>query len=198
MTPDVDRPAERPDEGFASAPLPPRLPRFCWRCGNALDLGHLPEEDRPRHHCRNCGHIHYLNPTLVAAVIPEHDGRVLLLCRARAPRAGSWVFPGGFVEWGETAEAAAAREVLEEVGVPVTVDAPPLGLYSRLGPGVVVAVYRGRALDPRVTLGQEATDARWFAPDAIPWHDLAFDTTVEALRDWLRATGHPLPGTSAR
>jgi 8-oxo-dGTP diphosphatase len=42
---------------------------------------------------------------------------VLLIKRGRAPRQGEWSIPGGKVELGETLEAAALRELLEETGV---------------------------------------------------------------------------------
>ncbi len=49
------------------------------------------------------------------------EGRVLLVKRAHEPLAGTWSLPGGAVELGETARAAAAREVLEETGLVVEV-----------------------------------------------------------------------------
>lgn len=179
-------------EGFDS--LEPLLPpaNFCPACGGELVVRELPDEDRPRHVCTVCGRILYLNPKLVASVLPVWHGRVLLLRRAFEPRAGTWVFPGGFVEWGETAEEAAAREAEEEVGIRVRVGRL-LGLYSRLGPGVVIAVYEGVADGAGFALGREALEADWFTPEAIPWDDLAFDTTHEALRAWVGT----LPATRA-
>lgn len=170
-------------EGYHSDYIEPRGPAFCLACGGTMRLGDHPGETRPRHACAGCGRIHYLNPLLVAAVIPEHAGQVLLLRRARPPRADTWVFPGGFVEYGETAEEAALREATEEVGITVRLG-PVLGVYSRRGPGVIMVVYRGVTEHAAFTPGEEATEAAWFAPDAIPWDDLAFDTTAAALRDW--------------
>jgi len=45
---------------------------------------------------------------------------VLLIRRAKPPRAGEWSIPGGHQEWGETVRETAAREVLEETGVAVS------------------------------------------------------------------------------
>ena len=187
---------EQRTEGFAAHPAPPHTPRFCEACGGPL--AELPDEDRPRHMCTVCARIRYLNPVPVAAVLPVHEGRVLLLRRAIAPRAGTWVFPGGFVEWGETVEEAAVREAAEETGISVALG-PVLGVYSRPGPGVVVVVYEGRVANPHVAPGREALEVRWFAPHEIPWDELAFDTTVAALRDWharLATDAGPVPDGS--
>ena len=167
---------------------PPPEPHFCNQCGSALRLQHVAEEQRQRLVCQACGLIHYLNPRLVAAVIPERDGdegdrRALLMRRALEPRRGYWTPPGGFVELGESTEEAALRESEEEVGLPLEL-AGLLGVYSRPAAGVVVVVYRARALREEPRPGPEALEARWFAPEAIPWDDLAFESTVRALRDW--------------
>jgi len=172
-------------EGFHGNETAMVAPRFCPWCGGALALRLVPEEERTRHVCTACARIQYINPKVVGAVLPVHEGRVLLLRRAIAPRGGTWVFPGGFVEWGETVEEAAVREAAEEVGVAVEVD-DLLGVYSRVGPGVVIVVYLGRAAGPAFTLGREALEAAWFHPAEIPWDELAFDTTEQALRAWVR------------
>lgn len=56
-------------------------------------------------------------PRLGAIAIVIHADHVLLVQRRNPPDAGLWGFPGGHVEWGETALVAAAREVHEETGV---------------------------------------------------------------------------------
>lgn len=59
-------------------------------------------------------------PQLIAVAVVECDGRYLIRRRPEgAPLAGYWEFPGGKALSGETAEAAAARECLEETGLAV-------------------------------------------------------------------------------
>lgn len=167
-----------------TAPVPPR---FCPQCGSPLEERLLASEDRLRLVCRGCGHILYINPKVVAAVIPEWGDRFLLLRRAIEPRYGTWTFPGGFVEIDETVEAAAVREAREEVGLEVRLRTL-VGVYSRpapAGPGVVVVVYRGEVTSERICMGREALEARWVLPSEIPWDELSFQTTAWALRDWL-------------
>ena len=157
-------------------------PGFCIFCGASLEERDLPHDHRPRLVCGGCQRVHYLNPRPVGATLPERHGRVVLLRRAIEPRVGAWVFPGGFMELGESAEEASVRETREEVGLEVELRGL-LGVYTRPGPGVVVIVYRALALSEPQAL-HEALEVRWFARDDIPWDDLAFDTTEQALRDW--------------
>ncbi|MDX8350339.1 NUDIX hydrolase [Cognatiyoonia sp. IB215446] len=56
-------------------------------------------------------------PKLAAIAVVYHDRRFLLVKRKNAPNAGTWGFPGGHVDLGETALAAAERELFEETGV---------------------------------------------------------------------------------
>ena len=54
-----------------------------------------------------------------ASVALVRKNEVLLIQRARPPSAGYWTLPGGRLEAGETAEACAAREIKEELGLAV-------------------------------------------------------------------------------
>src|SRR5438270_2656205 len=65
-----------------------------------------------------------MSRTQIAIAVVEHEGCFLVGQRPpNVPLAGLWEFPGGKRQAGETAEAAAARECLEETGVPVEVGA---------------------------------------------------------------------------
>src|SRR6185295_4409721 len=111
-------------------PERPPAPRYCSRCGRDLIERYVPEERRMRRRCEGCGLIQYENPRVVASVIVERDGLLLLQRRAMEPRAGFWTFPGGFLEVGEGAEDGAVRETREETGLDVTLTGL-LGVYSR-------------------------------------------------------------------
>ncbi len=56
-------------------------------------------------------------PIIGIGMIVLRPGAVLLIRRGNAPNQGAWSIPGGAQELGETAEAAARRELLEEAGV---------------------------------------------------------------------------------
>jgi ADP-ribose pyrophosphatase YjhB (NUDIX family) len=125
----------------------------------------------------------------VACAIPrEPDGRVWLLRRGFDPSAGLWTFPGGFVDLGESVEQAARREAREELEIDVELTGL-VGVYSRPQDRVVLVVFDAVPLGtPRPTA--EAPEVHAFAPPDMPWGELAFWSTEQALRDVL-ADGHP-------
>lgn len=166
---------------------------FCPRCGAALHSRVLKPGEPERSTCPACEFVHYLDPKLAAGVVVEIDGKILLLKRGIEPAYGTWVFPGGFVDRGEHPEQAAVREAREEAGIEVNLEGL-VGIYS-LPPGspVVLIVYHGvitagipRALD-------ETLEAATFSPADVPWKDLAFLTTRNAVRDYLSARNLDVP-----
>jgi 8-oxo-dGTP diphosphatase len=105
---------------------------------------------------------------VVAAVIRRHDGRYLL---ARRPpgraMAGLWEFPGGAVEDGETAEAALARELHEELGVTVVIGAPLTFAWHRDANREVLLLFYRAALGPGEPHGREGQEVRWVTPSEL-------------------------------
>lgn len=72
----------------------------------------------------------YKTPALtVDAVIICEDDSIVLIKRKKDPYKESWALPGGFVEYGETVESAAIREVKEETGLDVDL-CKIIGVYS--------------------------------------------------------------------
>jgi ADP-ribose pyrophosphatase YjhB (NUDIX family) len=162
------------------------LLNHCTRCGAALRFGPLVGEERNRLACPVCGLIAYVNPRLVVTAFPITDaGEVVLLRRGIEPGRGLWAQPGGFLEVDETVTEAAIRETLEEIGL-VVEPSEIVGLYSRLEAAVVTLVLEARIVGGRPRRTAEALDVRAFAPEAIPWSELAFSTSHWALVDWLR------------
>ena len=77
------------------------------------------------------------------------------------------------------------RETLEEVGMRVRIDRH-LGLYADpANPHAAVAVYLAMPGAEPPGVSEEAIEVRFFAAADIPWSEIAFRTTHEALRDWL-------------
>ncbi len=110
-------------------------------------------------------------------VIYDKEGRVLLIRRKNEPFKGAYALPGGFVDVGETVEAACRREVLEEAGLAVS-ELRLVGVYSdpnRDPRGHTVSIaYLARLLQaPSPEAGSDAEAAAWVKD----WRalDLAFD-----------------------
>ncbi len=161
--------------------------RYCPRCGHPL----RPEKvgDRVRPVCSECGFVFYINPTPAAGALVEDDGHVLLIRRAVAPRAGYWALPAGYMEADETAEEAAVRETREETGLDIALDAL-LNVYSfedAAHQRGVLILYRAHVVGGELCPGDDAEDARWFAPHELPPDEqIAFSTHRHALHEWLR------------
>jgi ADP-ribose pyrophosphatase YjhB (NUDIX family) len=159
---------------------------YCSRCGAALRLGPLPAEDRERLACEACGYIAYVNPRLVVTTLPVNEaGEVFLLRRGIEPGRGLWAQPGGFMEIDETVHEGAVRETLEETGL-VVEPGEIVGLYTRPEAAIVVIAFVARIVGGAPIATPEALEVRPFAPDTIPWPEIAFRTTEWALRDWVR------------
>ena len=148
----------------------------------------MKEGDPERLVCGNCGFVFYLGPKLVAGALFELDGGIVLVERDIEPGYGKWTFPGGFVERGEKAEAAAEREVLEETGLRVRVSGI-VGLYSYAGQIPAIAVFRADVTGGEPLPLDETMDVKSFSRDVLPWADLAFTSTEQALRDYLADGG---------
>ena len=176
--------------------ISPETIRFCPLCGAGLVATPMGPDKRPEMVCSGCGFIFYMTQKVVAGTIPWRDGKLLLARRAIDPAHGKWTFPGGYVDWGETVDAAALRETWEETGLTVRLGGL-IGVYSYPNAPVVIVVYRARVLGGTLTLCHENDRLEWVTPAEVPWDELAFPSTVEAMRDFLARPddgSHPAEG----
>lgn len=143
---------------------------------------------------RECGFIFFLDPKVVAVVLIEHQGRVLLGKRNHDPGKGLWSFPSGYVNRGEKLEEAAVREVKEETNLDVQLTSL-LGVYSEAGSPNILTVYRAALLNGIGTLqpqADEVLELAFFSLDDLPALAFPFDHNI--LADW--ATGKGVKLTS--
>ncbi|HVL87110.1 MAG TPA: NUDIX hydrolase [Candidatus Thermoplasmatota archaeon] len=130
------------------------------------------------------------SPRLTVDGIVPLDGGVVLVRRGRPPFAGRYALPGGFVDVGETTEAAVVREVLEETGLATRVSRLA-GVYSdpsRDPRGHTVSVaYELSRLGGTLAAGDDGAEVGIFPLGRLP--DLAFDH-AKILSEWMRS----LPG----
>ncbi len=163
----------------------PARARFCALCGTEMELRTILPDHKQHRRCPRCGFIFFPSAKLVAGCVIVQKDRVLLLRRGYEPAVGKWTFPGGFVDFGESAAEAALRETLEEVGMRVVLG-PVLGVYfDPHNSKACIATYLAAPAGSEPQLSAEATEVRYFAPDEIPWDELAFRSTHDALTDWV-------------
>ncbi len=155
--------------------------RYCAQCGHELGEREVGGTVRPA--CPACGAVVYEDPKLAVAVLIEREGRVLMGRRSRhSASPGKWSYPAGYVDRGERVEDAAVREVREETGLQVRLDAL-LGLYSATGETVVLAVYVGTPVGGILGAADDLTELAFFQFDTPPESAFAHDPQI--LADWL-------------
>ncbi|HVU10609.1 MAG TPA: GNAT family N-acetyltransferase [Phototrophicaceae bacterium] len=165
----------------------PKELTYCPVCGHKLSA--REEGGRIRQVCENCGYVHYVNPVPAVGIVIEMDGGVVLIQRKNPPHQGRWVLPSGYIEADESAEEAAIREAGEETGLKVELiemagvnsfpEGPPLS-------GIMI-FFRARPVGGALKAGDDAVDAKVFAPDQIPL--LPFRTHREMMAQWLAHRG---------
>jgi 8-oxo-dGTP diphosphatase len=146
----------------------------------------------------------YPHPALTADLImltAEAAPQVLLIRRKHEPFAGMWALPGGFVDEGETLEAAARRELREETGLEVRVleQMQTFGDPDRDPRGWTVSVAFVARVQPNqaeARAGDDAAEVGWHRLDLLP--PLAFDhgKVLAFARRWLTAREANNPGAS--
>ncbi|MBK6766044.1 MAG: NUDIX hydrolase [bacterium] len=127
-------------------------------------------------YCPACGGpvLGYNNPFPTADLVAIQERQVLLILRKNPP--SGWALPGGFIDYGESAEDAAVRELQEETGL-YAANLRLVGVYSRFGRDprfhTLTVAYRAE-VSGALNAGDDASDARWFPLDGLP-DNIAFD-----------------------
>lgn len=169
---------------------PTEVFQFCPRCGGprpADNVGQSPLR------CPTCGFTFYFNPTVAAACfIFDSEGRVLLIRRAKDPSAGKFGVPGGFIDFGESAEDGMRREVREEVGLELTnvrfvVSYPNLYHYREVAYPVCDLYFAADAVRPDAAQALDAVaSVEWRNLADVPDDEIAFESMRVALAAVLR------------
>jgi NAD+ diphosphatase len=157
---------------------------YCPRCGS----GPSSNDGAPVFSCPGCSFQYHFNPAVAAGVIAEDDGgRVLLVRRAKDPGRGLLGVPGGFVDIGETAEAAVSREAGEETGVEVAGlrflgSWPNVYEWEQIAYPVLDLYFTGHARDAKAASARhEVAEVLWLRPEEIDPAQLAFPTARAAF-----------------
>jgi 8-oxo-dGTP diphosphatase len=107
-------------------------------------------------------------PLIVTAAVIEKNGQILITRRPEGSRhAGYWEFPGGKLEEGESPQQALARELLEELDLPIEVGPLLDAVYYEYDWGpVLILAYQARPLATRIRNLQVA-EHRWVDRDQL-------------------------------
>ncbi len=155
--------------------------KYCHFC--ALPLEYREIEGRIRPFCIRCARPIYENPVPATCVV-LCDAQKGILCVKRnvEPKKGWWCLPGGFMELGESPEAAALRELHEETGVSGTIDRL-IGVSTNTNAQyhtVLMVGYLVRSYSGIPYPGDDASEAAFFPVDNLP--DIAFRSHREFVR----------------
>ncbi len=125
--------------------------------------------------CPNCHRTLYENPVPAVAVAVLHERvKILLIKRGVEPGAGKWSLPGGYIDLGESAEAAALRELEEETALKGK-GLELVGIYNQESPiyGYVLLIgYLVKNVEGKATAGDDALAVDFFHRDELP--EIAF------------------------
>jgi NAD+ diphosphatase len=158
--------------------------KYCPFCGSEL----APKEigGKKRFACTSpaCSYVFWDNPTPIVAAIVELRESIVLVRNKGWPEK-MFGLVSGFLERGETPEAAVLREIKEELDLEGTVT-EFIGCYSFLERNQLLLVFHVRA-GGTVVIGEELSEVRYVSPEKLkPW---PFGTGP-AVKDWLEKKQH--------
>lgn len=109
-------------------------------------------------------------PRLTSAVLVEQDGKYLLCRRNKAAGFGKWIIPGGGVDFGETIQQAAVREIKEETGLDVEllkfIGAKEV-IYTPHEYHSIIFFHTGKVTGGNLSPSDDASEAGFFTLDEI-------------------------------
>lgn len=170
-------------------PLPKKF-IFCPYDGSRMKLSNPGLLEAGLARCTRCDFVDYGNPFPCVEFFVFDAGRVLIGRRAVEPAKGKWDVLGGFIEPGESAEAAVVREAMEETNLQVEI-VTYLGsvpdIYGNTQCPTLNLIYLVRPRSANMKAQSDVSELEWFAIDTIP-RELAFMHQQEAvakLREYL-------------
>ncbi|MDQ2994855.1 MAG: NAD(+) diphosphatase [Pseudomonadota bacterium] len=140
-----------------------RQSQFCGQCGNRLEKTAETTEKK----CPTC-HLSFFPRFSPAVTVLIQKNDKILLARSHHFPPGRYGAIAGFIDIGETAEEAAHREVLEEVGLTIT-DLRYFGTQTWPFPDSFMIAFTAKYVSGEIVLEEnEIEDARWFSKDNLP------------------------------
>ena len=162
--------------------------RFCPACGTR-NFHYRKDQSFA---CEDCGFVFYINAAAaVAALIEDHEGRLLFSIRAKDPMKGKLDLPGGFVDIMETAEDALCRELGEELNLEVLdmsffTSVPNTYMYGGITYFTLDLAFACRVEDfTSITAGDDVGGYRFLTPDEIDPDDIGLPSIKKIVSLYL-------------
>lgn len=161
--------------------------RACPFCGTQLERRRVSHVLRQA--CPECGFVQFRNPAPTVGILVTDGDRVLLGKRTAEPGQGFWSLPSGYVEYGEDFLCAAVREVKEETGLDVEIEAVLNVTSSFVGPRWhFLCIYvLARVQGGQLASGDDLEGVEWF-PVSGPLPELGFGEDAEVIRLYASGT----------
>ena len=154
--------------------------KYCPFCGTPLENKIV--EGKEHLYCPNCDMIIWENPVpVVACVVLNEKGEILLVKRGVPPAKGMWALPSGFMEIGEQPDETAKRELEEETGLIGEVE-EIIGIYgqSSLKYRWIISIgYKLRVVGGELRAGDDAEEAKFFSLENLP--EIPFSTHIKMI-----------------
>ncbi|MDM8520726.1 NUDIX domain-containing protein [Anaerolineales bacterium HSG6] len=158
--------------------------KYCPRCRTEMVTRLIYGRERPVCPDETCRFVQFIDPKVSAAVMAFQQEKVLLIQRKVRPAKGSWCFPGGFMEMGETPQQTAQRECKEESGFQVEIGhLLDVHYYESFRGSGILILYQGQIIGGTAQAGDDAKAVGLFAPDELP-KNIVFESNLIALANW--------------
>jgi 8-oxo-dGTP diphosphatase len=162
--------------------------KYCPLCKTPLCL--VEHDHKQRMVCPACDFVDFHNPAPAAGVVVVSDGKLLLVKRASDPYKGDWCIPAGFMEWEESPQHCAERELKEETGLDIVVSRI-FNVYSGTDDprtNALLILYFGDIAGGTAVAGDDASEVGFFGDGEMP-ANIAFQAHRQAIADLRR--DHP-------
>jgi len=134
-------------------------------------------------------------PRVAVGALVVESGKLLMICRAKAPSAGVWAIPGGGVEIGETLQEAAEREIFEETGLKIKAGEPFFAFEiiekdeeGKVRFHYVIVDLTAEVIGGELCPGDDAMDVRWVSSRDMAGMPVS-DKTLELISTKWRELG---------
>lgn len=159
--------------------------KYCLICGGRL------KKSSDCLICTQCGYRIYHNPAPANAVIIENNrGDILLVRRGVEPQKGFWDLPGGFIKPQETFEESVRREIREELGcelknIEIINTLPNTYPFQGVNIPTLDIFAKAELATDTLSASDDIESFQFFSPSAIPFDEIAFESTKMALNEYL-------------